>query len=184
MPSAQHSLRILYDGHWEGTIRSFCDIIKTSCNELLTGDVVELQCRKQILGDVFHHFLQIQVRVRLCGDSRIEDFYLRLDWRADHAPRLDESNISAWEATNSTSYVSHSSECLKDELTKLQAMLATSEGRLLHGTTSNITELAYVPKHETVSLGSLAPFFRICCEELDQCSSWLVSWLSIIAILW
>ena len=112
MPSSEHPLCILYDDHWEGTIQSFCDIMETSCNELLTGDVVELQCRKQILGNVVHRFLQIQVRVRLCGDSRSEDFYLRLDWRADHAPCLDESNISAWEATHSTSYVSHSSECL------------------------------------------------------------------------
>ena len=52
-------------------------------------------------------------------------------------------------------------------------MLAMSEDPVLHGPVSTV-EATYPFMNQPPILGSLVPFLRICCEELDRYCIWPV----------
>jgi hypothetical protein len=58
-------------------------------------------------------------------------------------------------------------------------MLAKTEDRLLHGSTTTI-EGTYTPKQRPSLLGSVTPFLRVCCEELNQYFMWPVCYSIVV----
>jgi hypothetical protein len=80
---SRHAFHVPYHGRWGGLLQDLCDIIESSCYELETAEIAELQCRKQMLGITLHRFLLIRLRMRPGAGSKEEDAYLRLDRRAD-----------------------------------------------------------------------------------------------------
>ena len=105
-PSLRHAFHVPYHGRWEGFVQDLCNILDNSCDELATAEIVELQCRKQMLGIILHRFLLIRLRMRAgTGNEMEEDVYLRLDRRAD--PRVGISAlVRTGGATNANDCVS------------------------------------------------------------------------------
>jgi hypothetical protein len=114
---AQATLHLLRDRRWEGTIQNFSYAVETSCNQLLTLAITKLQCHKQTIDNVLHHFLQIQLRVIPCEDVGSDILYLRLGWGMDHC--LGEMATSTNFVSNIprriTCHVDHDPGCTGDE---------------------------------------------------------------------
>lgn len=77
---------IPYHGSWEGQLSELCDVVES--NESLGGaQIVELQCRKQLIGVILHRFLIMKLRLGSSeddGDLKHNSYaFLRLDRRAD-----------------------------------------------------------------------------------------------------
>ena len=103
--SPRHAFHVPYHGRWEGLLQDLCDIIDTPCHELVTAEIAELQCRKQMIGIILHRFLVMRLRTPAGAGDGSEDIYLRLDRRADPNARI--GRLIRTGATDANDCVSH-----------------------------------------------------------------------------
>ena len=71
-------------GHWEGQLVDFCDIVDASA-VLFSSHIIELQCRKQMIGVILHRFLLLKLQINYSSSLETEknEAFLRLDRRSD-----------------------------------------------------------------------------------------------------
>ena len=175
-----HGCIVPYCGRWEGQLSELCVIVETD-ETLSVAQIVELQCRKQMIGLVLHRFLLIRLRIRgdlNDGESEVDtEAFLRLDRRADPTAGIGDI-IWRGGATDSNDCVSrlvtYWGFVAADSGPIGKAMLARTPAALLMGPPSTV-EASYPFLHQPPPLADLVPFLRICCEELVRYCIWPVS---------
>jgi hypothetical protein len=89
-------------GRWEGSLQDLCEIVDNMSEELALGNIVEVECRKQMSNFILHRFVLVRMKTE-AG----RDVYLRLDRRADTSVGICEI-VSAGGITSANDCASYS----------------------------------------------------------------------------